>query len=256
MPLTPQRPPEQLNLLNSSVPAVSSPDGVVVRESPRARRLILQVRPPDTVEVVVPKRTSPIEVERFITLNRAWIERAHEEIRRRYPEELRAMPTRVGFPALERIWDVHYHTRSVQRAQLRRQEGCLDIFLPDERIEGGRALLRRWLMDTARRELKPRLQMLSKETGLSYKKVQVRTQRTRWGSCSSTGTISLNAAALFLDADLMRYLMIHELCHLKHLNHSKRYWQLVEKLQPDSRRHDRRLGEAWVSVPSWAMGAA
>ena len=164
------------------------------------------------------------------------------------------MPTRIVFPAVERTWDVVYHTDSVQRAQLRRRESSLDIFLPDDRIEGARTLLRRWLMDAARRELKPRLQMLSKETGLYFKKVQVRTQRTRWGSCSSTGTISLNAAALFLDASLMRYLMIHELCHLKHLNHSKRYWQLVEQLQPDSRHHDRRLGEAWVSVPSWAMG--
>ncbi len=204
--------------------------------------------------MVVPKRTNPIEVERFISLNRAWIERAHEEIRRRYPQALRAMPTEIRLPAICRVWEARYHTGTVQRAQLRPRQSALDIFLPDERIDSARVLLRRWLMETARRELKPRLQALSKEAGLYYKKVQVRTQRTRWGSCSSTGTISLNAAALFLDADLMRYLMVHELCHTKHLNHSKRYWQLVEKHQPDSRRLDRRLGEAWVSVPSWAMG--
>ena len=226
----------------------------MVRESGRARRLILQVRPPDTVEVVVPKRTSPIEVERFVTLNRVWIEQAQEEIRRRYPKALRAMPKHIAMPGIDRIWEVRYHTHSVNRAQLRRHANALDVHLPDERIEAARTLLRRWLMDTARRELKPRLQTLSQETGLRYKKVQIRTQRTRWGSCSSAGTISLNAAALFLEEDLVRYLMLHELCHLRHLNHSRRYWQLLEQFCPGSRGLDRRLGEAWVCVPSWAMG--
>jgi predicted metal-dependent hydrolase len=244
---------DQLPLLGSAA-AVTQNDALVIRESRRARSLILQVRPPDRVEVVVPKRTSPREVERFISVNRGWIERAQADLRRRYPQVLRAMPTRVVFPALERSWDVHYHTRSVQRAQLRRSQDRLELFFPTEQTDLARPLLRRWLLDMARRELKPRLQALSTETGLRYKKVQVRTQRTRWGSCSSSGTISLNAALLFLDSSLIRYLMIHELCHLKHLNHSQGYWKLVGSFQPDCRRIDRQLGEAWMSVPSWAMG--
>jgi len=244
---------DQLSLLGPP-PTALQHDDLVIRESRRARRLILQVRPPDRVEVVVPKRTSPREVERFISANRAWIERAQADIRRRYPQALRAMPTRVVFPALERAWNVYYHTGCVQRAQLRRGQDQLDIFLHDEQTDLARRLMRRWLLDMARRELKPRLQALSTEFGLRFKKVQVRTQRTRWGSCSSTGTISLNAALLFLESDLIRYLMIHELCHLKYLNHSPRYWRLVGSLQPDYRRIDRQLGEAWMDVPSWAMG--
>lgn len=252
MPVSAPSLPEQLSLLGSA--GASASDDVVVRESKRARRLILQVRHPDTVEVVVPKRTSPVEVERFIHLNRAWIEQAHEEIRRRYPQSLREMPDRIVFPALARTWEVGYHIGSVQRAQMRRNEHRLDIFLRGEQTDLARQLLRRWLLDMARRELKPMLQTLSSEMGLRYKKVQVRTQRTRWGSCSSTGTISLNAALLFLDSALIRYLMIHELCHLKHLNHSPRYWALVGHYQPEYRRLDKKLGEAWVRVPSWAMG--
>ena len=245
--------PSQLSLLEST-PAESPRDTVVIRESKRARRLILRVRPPDSVEVIVPKRTNPVEIERFISVNRAWIENAQEDTRRRYPEALRAMPTRVVFPALGRAWDVNYHTGSVQRAQLRRGQDRLELFLPREQNDLARQLLRQWLLDMARRELKPPLYALSRETGFRYKRVQVRTQRTRWGSCSSTGTISLNAALLFLDSVLIRYLMIHELCHLKYLNHSRRYWQLVSGFQPDYRSIDRRLGEAWMQVPSWAMG--
>ena len=245
-------PADQLSLLGP-VSSAADEAPLRIRESRRARRLILKVRPPDGVEVVVPKRTHPREVERFIAVNRPWIERALEDIRRRYPPALRAMPTRIVFPGIDRAWSVNYHPGSVHRAQLRRGQQQLDIFLPTLQTEAARGLLRRWLLDMARQELKPRLQALSIETGLRYKKVQVRTQRTRWGSCSSTGTISLNAALLFLDNHLIRYLMIHELCHLKFLNHSRHYWQLVGSLQPDCRRVDRLLGEAWTTVPSWAM---
>ena len=245
--------PHQLSLLEPA-PAAPHNETLVIRESGRARRLILRVRPPHSVEVVVPRRTNPSEVERFISVNRAWIKSAQEDIRRRYPQALRAMPTQVVFPALGHAWDVTYNTGSVQRAQLRRGEDRLELLLPNQCTDLARRLLRHWLLDMARRELKPLLLELSKETGFYCKRVQVRTQRTRWGSCSSTGTISLNAALLFLESGLIRYLMIHELCHLKYLNHSRRYWQLVGSLQPDYRRIDRHLGEAWMNVPSWAMG--
>ena len=66
------------------------------------------------------------------------------------------------------------------------------------------------------------------------------------------GTLSLNAALLFLDPAVVRYLLIHELCHLISLNHSRRFWAAVQRYEPDYEALDRRLTEAWVDIPFWA----
>ena len=78
-------------------------------------------------------------------------------------------------------------------------------------------------------------------------------QRTRWGSCSAQGTISLNASLLFVEPAVTGYLLVHELSHLRHLNHSRSFWRLVERFEPDYRRLDRALSESWTRVPAWAL---
>ena len=111
--------------------------------------------------------------------------------------------------------------------------------------------LRRSLSGVAKREFAPRLDALSVLTQTPYTKMHVRMQRTCWGSRSSSGTISLNLCLLFLDPALLRYLMIHELCHGRHMNHSRRFWAMVGRHEPDYKRLDRRLGAAWRDVPAW-----
>jgi len=88
-------------------------------------------------------------------------------------------------------------------------------------------------------------------TEAPFEKVHIRMQRTCWGSRSSSGTISLNLCLLFLEPELTRYLMIHELCHGRHMNHSKRFWKLVSRFEENYKLLDRRLGESWRDVPAW-----
>lgn len=111
--------------------------------------------------------------------------------------------------------------------------------------------IRRWLSELARSEFGTRLQALSALTGISFGKLHIRAQRTCWGSRSSSGTISLNLCLLFLEPELLRYLMIHELCHGRHMNHSKRFWALVGRFEPDYRQLDKALNECWRQVPAW-----
>ncbi len=80
--------------------------------------------------------------------------------------------------------------------------------------------LRQWLSDLAYDELGAQLNRSSRELGLSFSRIQIRRQRTRWGSCSATGTISLNVCLMFLEPAVVRYLYVHELCHTRHMNHS------------------------------------
>jgi predicted metal-dependent hydrolase len=112
-------------------------------------------------------------------------------------------------------------------------------------------LLRRWLLAQGGRVLKPWLRREAVRTGLTPARVQIRLQKTRWGSCSARGSVSLNAALLLVQPELVRYLMVHELCHLRHLNHSRRYWQAVARHEPEFRELDRRLAACWRELPAW-----
>lgn len=90
----------------------------------------------------------------------------------------------------------------------------------------------RALRATAKRELPARLHALAAQHGYTVTAVSIRAQRTRWGSCSPTGRISLNWRLILLPADVADYVLLHELAHLRHLNHSTRFWQEVARICP------------------------
>jgi hypothetical protein len=99
--------------------------------------------------------------------------------------------------------------------------------------------------------LVPRLARLAAEHDLLFDRVSVRHQRTRWASCSRRRGISLNLRLLFLDAALVDYVLLHELCHTRELNHSRRFWDLLQSYDPDCVAHRRQAREAWRSLPGW-----
>src|SRR5690606_11183715 len=102
-------------------------------------------------------------------------------------------------------------------------------------------LINAFVKQQAKRYLPVMLTTLSKETGLAFASVTVREQKRIWGSCSIEKNINLNYRLILQPESSMRYVMIHELCHTRHMNHSKRFWNLVEKFDPDWREHRRRL---------------
>lgn len=105
--------------------------------------------------------------------------------------------------------------------------------------------LLRWF---ASRSLPLRLESLAVTHGFRYQRSSVRNQKSRWGSCSSGGTISLNWRLLLLDSALQDYVMLHELCHLREMNHSRRFWNLLERVCPDALNKDQRLTVEGESV--------
>jgi hypothetical protein len=114
-------------------------------------------------------------------------------------------------------------------------------------------VLQRWLVERARQTLGPALLALADELGFTCNGYAIRGQKTRWGSCSSKKVINLNWRLLFLPPEQVRYLMVHELCHTVHLNHSSRFWTLVEAKQPDYKVLDAAMRKANRLVPLWAF---
>lgn len=223
-----------------------------MRPSKRARRLSIKVFPRGRVEVVVPPRTRPEVVQAFVRENAEWINNARASFAAVHPPEPFILPNRIDLAAIGRNYRVRYERRSGQTTVRYRCAGDSVVLTgrtSDDKLCVG--ALKRWLAVQAKNEFGPRLESLSRQTGNPYKRMHVRGQRTCWGSHSSSGTISINYCLLFLDPDSVRYLMIHELCHARHMNHSKRFWQLVGRFEPDYKRLDKALTDSWSLVPVW-----
>jgi len=232
----------------------SAPPSVTIRESRRARRLNLSVLPHGTVEVVVPPRTRPDEVESFVSSHQEWIERTRHAFAAMGCVNDLSPPDRIEFRLVPEIVDIHYETHA-GRPRLRVDRGppdgrlCVSTRPAAETVR--RQLLRRWAVQAGSRVLLPQLQAWSTEMGLRYRDARVGRQRTRWGSCTSARRISLNCALLFLPPRLVECVMVHELCHLRHLNHSRRFWSLVGEYLPDYRQREKEIGRSWGRVPAW-----
>jgi predicted metal-dependent hydrolase len=243
-------------MVTSQLPLWSDKDaaeGWSVRESQRAQRLTVRVFHTGRVEVVVPSRTSPRAVERFLERHRPWIERKREEARRRAGPPAPFPPAQLDLPACEELWRIHFAGGSGRARITFWAPGLLALAGDAGKGQAVRQALRRWLMEHAREVLPPLLEQCARELDLRYERVLIRRQRTRWGSCSTRGTISLNCCLLFQRPAVVRYLMIHELAHTQHMNHSRRFWHCVARHCPEYRSLDRELLDGWRRVPDWVF---
>ena len=112
-----------------------------------------------------------------------------------------------------------------------------------------RAAIERWYRRAAAREIRPRLDAATARAGTTYAGLTIRSQRTRWASCSSDGGMSFNWRLLLAPPEILDYVVEHEVCHLEVMDHSPRFWALLESRAPDWRRHAawlRRYGSTLV----------
>jgi predicted metal-dependent hydrolase len=224
-----------------------------VRVSRRARRLSVRVHFTGRVEIVVPPRTSARSVERFIGRHRDWIDRRRAEARRFARPAEPFPPREIELAASGERWRLHVAGGTGVPSIRVAGEGLLSISGNLADLPAMRRALRAWLVAHARAVLGDELERLAAELGFSYQRLSVRRQRTRWGSCSVRGTVSLNCCLMFQRPEVVRYLLVHELAHTVHMNHSGRFWQRVERHVPDWRRLDRELLDGWRRVPSWVF---
>lgn len=217
----------------------------VVRVHGRARRLRLKVVAPGRIELVLPHNCPLRQASAFLQQQHDWLQRELTTLLAHSSER----PDLLELPAVGEQWRLEFK-RAAQRSGVRIQHTTLHVGYRDDDWQSP---LRRWLARRAEAHLGPRLTALSRTTGIDYARLTIRGQRSRWGSCSARGNISLNYKALLLEPELVDYLLVHELCHRVHLNHSPDYWALVAHYLPDHRERRRALRHAESNLPPWLM---
>lgn len=227
-----------------------------LRVSPRAKHVSIRVSNLGEVEVVVPYGFDRKRLPEILDRRQEWIQktihRVQTERQRFSMGSIGAFPSAISLRAIAEDWTVDY---------LEGRDSYITTRMPTPlhlTLSGAvnepelcRQTLRQWLSHKARAHFGPWLRQVSQDVNLSFGQLSVRGQKTLWASCSSRKAISLNYKLLFLPPELVRYVMIHELCHTVHLNHSAHFWALVEEKEPDYRHLDKEVGKAWRYVPDW-----
>jgi predicted metal-dependent hydrolase len=208
------------------------------------------------VEIVVPPWMRPRAIEQFVHRHRGWVDRKVREFRFRTPTSLGPLPESIDLAACGEVWPLQPNPRARRAVRVVAGTMTLEVSADPQRLDEVRRGLQRWLVARARGVFVPWLERLTVETGLPAGGIQVRRQRTRWGSCSPRATISLNCCLLFQSPAVVRYLLLHELCHTRHMNHSRRFWKLLSRHEPDCRALDRALTGGWQNVPAWVWEPA
>ncbi|MEQ6342846.1 MAG: M48 family metallopeptidase [Gammaproteobacteria bacterium] len=227
-----------------------------IRESAKARRVCLKISPLGQVEVVVPRGFDHRRIPALVHGKQAWInktlQRVNEQRQWLGQSAHDTLPDIIAMQAIDEVWQVEYKAIDSRRVTLSQSDGArLIVRGAVDNTSLCKSVLRLWLARKGQTHLRPWLEQISHETALPFRQVRIRGQKTRWGSCSRQKNINLNYKLLFLPAPLVRCVLVHELCHTIQLNHSPKFWALVEKKEPGYKALDAELRTARRHVPGW-----
>ena len=225
-----------------------------VRETTRAKHVRFRVSISDGLVVVIPKGFDRRRIPGLLEEKREWVGRAMKQIEAHRadlppPEQ---QPMSIELPAIGQSWQLEWREipgETVSVAAIAPSRLRLSGSIDDS--DAWRAALRGWLMAQGREHLIPWAERMAHVAGVRIERVSVRCQKTRWGSYSPRNRVSLNAQLLFLPERLVRYVILHELCHAKHTDHSPAFWNLLRMHEPDADCLRAELRTIWRHVPSW-----
>ena len=215
-----------------------------LRRSRRARWMRAEFTADAGLLVVLPEREDEGKIEDSLRRHRRWLERGLRRAARlaEWPAPTLAHGSTVPFLGRPLRLDLN-----LGRERVGRLGDALIVHVPRRTRAATRAALRSWYAREAERELGERARALAARLGLSFRKLSIRDQKRRWGSCSASGTLSFNWRLLLMPEEVADYLVAHEVAHLAEPNHSVRFWAKVAEACPAWRERERwlkRLGAA------------
>lgn len=218
---------------------------IIVQRSARAKQIKIRVTPDGKLKASVPMYTPLFMVKRVVKTS-------HKSIQQLLDSSQPKLELENGL----RIGKSHSLVVDPSSSlKIKRVGQHIRLSLPtgaDLNDPSVHKLLRPVMVQALRKEAKSylprRLKFIADNHGLSYSNVRFSHASSRWGSCSSGGTISLNIALMKLSFELIDYVLIHELSHTVHMNHSQEFWQLVETIDPDYATHRKLIKQETPSI--------
>ena len=205
------------------------------------------------VEVVTPLKVKQYDIDKFVNANLDWIERHKRKILDNIEQDENLSnipPEKIHFPLISKTYQVKYFS-VVKKPKFSIKDNVISIYSDCD--EEKRKYLKKVIHNIAKVELTRLLEEISHSNQMPYNRVFIKAQKSRWGSCSSKKNINLNRNLIFLNLTQVEYLIVHELCHTVHMNHSSLYWQLVSEFIPDYKTIDKSLRNATINIPLWAL---
>jgi predicted metal-dependent hydrolase len=218
-----------------------------VKRSPRARVTRIQLGADRPLRIIVPEGVSDQFAIEALLAKRTWVRRKLEEVAR-----TTSAPDALGLSAPGIVWR-HGEAIPIRPAGTRfarLKDGVLEV---PEDPEAARRAVERWYRREAGRYLRRLVEAEAERLGYGPAAVAIRNQRTRWGSCSAAGTLSLNWRLYLVPEDVARYVVVHELIHLRIPNHSKRFWRTLTAAAPGWQRQARWLREHGDELRRYAV---
>jgi predicted metal-dependent hydrolase len=237
-PALPERAPAQVEIDGEQI-------DVRVRESPTARTARLRVGPQHPLELIVPAAMQVDEIETVLVERQQWIADKLAQSRALADRrDLELDRPGVAWLAGEAIpIEVTGAQRAVARLVERPENGggpTRVLLVGGTDDAAAKRAIERWYRRTARARLRAVVDEEAARLGLAVASVTVRDQRTRWGSCSAAGRLAFNWRLVMVPAEVLRYVAVHELLHLREPNHSRRFWRSLDEALP-----------GWRSQAAW-----
>jgi predicted metal-dependent hydrolase len=220
-----------------------------VRASNRAKRISLRVHGEKGVEVVYPTNMKRPKARKFLRENTDWLlktlhkmENKKSSVHHRQYKQGETFPYMGENITLNLIKKTHGTTMTIQLT-----EDMLDISLPPEIELSDTDAIQYAVESFYRRQAKGyitnRTIEIADKLSFKFNRIFIKNQKTRWGSCSSNNNLNFNLRLMMASSEAIDYIIIHELCHLTHMNHSKQFWSLVGKHCPEYKHWDKWFKE-------------
>lgn len=231
------------------------------RVSPRARHIRIEILPDASVALIYPRWVPRSEALAFLRTREAWVMEKLAELKAQTtaPDAVQpqAPPRWDGHDEMLLrgvVMPVHVEPARLRRPAVRFDPGRISVFVAPEQRSQPRVLetaLRQAMQQQARLDAKRLLDEESARLGVRYAALRIADPRTQWGSCNAQALISLSWRLVMAPPAAFRYVAVHELCHLVHLDHSPRFWQLVERQMPDYAAQKQWLRDHGARLQRW-----
>ena len=231
-----------------------------VKVSAKAKHARLKISMKGGLTVIVPNNFDQSRIPGILYGKRDWVRKIENRINEQrkflYSQPTGVLPERITLRVIGEEWATEYRNTAAETVSaVERGSNRLLVFGDTVNVKACKDAIRRWLGRKTHEHIVPWLVRLAKEREVSLSDVIVKSQRTRWASCSSHKRISLNLRLLCLPEELVRYVLFHELAHCRFMNHSQEFWAEVRGFEPNFEALDTELRRAWRLIPAW-LGAA